>query len=129
MNKKVEGKVRRNLQSNSIDVDSFIHKTSTFDTFSKRWIAIIVQMNTEKSVATKLGKFGIDNYVPIQKEVYQCENHKQTTEHADFHKPTTYLGLKELATLILNEQIEKLRFLVEKVERTCHYELSSIPSR
>ena len=40
--------------------------TTDREAYPKRWIAVLVQMCTEKKVSERLSKLGIENYVPTQ---------------------------------------------------------------
>ena len=117
---------------------SLVNGTNDGEAYPKRWVAALVQMNCEKKVAAKLNKIGIANYVPIQKEEHQWSDRKKRidrvvipmvvfvrlaqNEEDEFRRLPfiirfiTYPGAKELATPIPDEQIEKLKFLLERSE-------------
>ena len=38
---------------------------------SKRWYVALVRMHHEKKVSEYLNKVGIENFVPVQKEIHQ----------------------------------------------------------
>ena len=59
---------------------SFVNGTNDGEAYPKRWVAVLVQMNCEKKVASKLDKLGVTNYVPIQKEEHQWSDRKKTIE-------------------------------------------------
>ena len=114
--------------------DSFVNGTNDREACPKRWVAALVKMNCEKKVAAKLDKMGVANYVPIQLEEHQWSDRKKKIdrvvipmvvfvrlaqdEEGDFRrlsfilKLITYPDSKELATPIPDEQIEKLKFLL-----------------
>ena len=118
--------------------NSVVNGTNDREACSKRWVAALVQMNCEKKVAAKLNKMGIENYVPVQQEEHQWSDRKKKIdrvvipmvifvrlgkdEEDDFRrlsfiiKLITYPGVKELATPIPDEQIEKLKFLLHNAE-------------
>ena len=131
------------MENNCMEVDSsleksFVNGTSDREACPKRWLAAIVQMNCEKKVAAKLDKLGIKNYVPVQKEVHQWSDRRKNIErvvipmivfvrlakteeddfrrHSFIHKFVTYPGVKELATPIPDEQIERLKFLLDNAD-------------
>ena len=123
---------------------SFVNGTNDGEAYPKRWVAVLVQMNCEKKVASKLDKLGVTNYVPIQKEEHQWSDRKKTIERVvipmivfvylssneedDFRKLPfilkfiTYPGSKELATPIPDEQIANLKTLLEKAPNQVCFE-------
>lgn len=122
---------------------SFVNGTNDREAYPKRWVAALVHTNCEKKVATKLEKLGIENYVAIQKEEHQWSDRKKKIdrivipmvvfvrlakeEEDEFRrlpfimKFITYPGAKELATPIPDEQIETLRFLLQKAEHSVKF--------
>jgi transcription antitermination factor NusG len=118
--------------------DSFVNGTNDREAYLKRWVAALVQMNSEKKVAAKLDKMGIANYVPVQREEHQWSDRKKKIdrvvipmvvfvrlaqdEEDDFRRLSfilkfiTYPGSKELTTPIPDEQIEKLKFLLRNAD-------------
>ncbi len=48
--------------------------------YSKRWYVALVRMHHEKKVAERLGKMGIENFVPIQQEVHQWSDRRKVVE-------------------------------------------------
>lgn len=120
------------------DTGSFVNGTNDGEAYPKRWVAALVQMNCERKVAAKLDKMGIENYVPIQSEEHQWSDRKKKIdrvvipmvvfvrlaqeEEDEFrrfsfiHKFITYPGSKELATPIPDEQIERLKFLLQNAD-------------
>lgn len=117
---------------------TFADGTNDGEAVPKRWIAALVKMNCEKQVSNKLAKLGYDTYVPTQKEIHQWSDRKKRidrivipmvvfvrlakNEEDEFRRLPfiirfiTYPGAKELATPIPDEQIEKLKFLLEHSE-------------
>mgnify|MGYP003292266014 CR=1 FL=1 len=115
--------------------DSLVNVTNAREARQKRWVAAIVQMNCERKIASKLDKLGVTNYVPIQNEVHQWSDRKKKIgrvvipmiifvrlsrdEEDDFRKLpyiikfVKYPGSKELATPIPDEQIDRLKFIIE----------------
>ena len=103
---------------------------------------MLVQVNFEKRTATRLGKVGYETYIPAQQEVHQWSDRKKkvdclimpmvvfvrATEHEEewlrnqsfFHKllalPGSDEGKKRFATPIPDNQIERLKFLLENAE-------------
>ena len=126
---------------NSCD-KSFVNGTDDREAYPKRWIAVLVQVNCEKKTATRLGKVGYETYIPTQQEVHQWSDRKKkvdrlimpmvvfvrATEHEEewlrnqsfIHKllalPGSDEDKKKFATPIPDNQIERLKFLLEKAE-------------
>lgn len=127
----VEGDIRKEL-------GSFANGTNDREARPKRWVAVLVQMNSERKVAAKLDKMGIANYVPVQQEEHQWSDRKKKidrivipmvvfvrlaqNEEDEFRRLSfilkfiTYPGSKELTTPIPDEQIEKLKFLLHNAD-------------
>ena len=59
------------------DYDSVVNVTTDREAYPKRWIAVLVQMCTEKKVGEKLNKMKIENYVPTQQEIHQWSDRKK----------------------------------------------------
>ena len=47
---------------------------------SKRWYVALVRMHHEKKVSEKLGKMGIDTFVPVQELVHQWSDRRKMVE-------------------------------------------------
>ena len=136
MNKEaVEGGVRK-------EKSSLVNGTNDREAHPKRWIAVLVQVNCEKKTATRLGKVGYETYIPTQQEVHQWSDRKKkvdrlimpmvvfvrATEHEEewlrnqsfIHKllalPGSDEDKKRFATPIPDNQIERLKFLLENAE-------------
>ena len=115
--------------------ESFVNGTNDREACLKRWVAALVHTNCEKKIASKLDKLGIENYVAIQTEEHQWSDRKKKIdrvvipmvifvrltkdEEDEFRrlpfiiKFITYPGAKELATPIPDDQIDKLRLIIE----------------
>ncbi len=127
---------------NSKDEKLFVNVTNNREAHPKRWIAVIVQVNCEKTTATKLGKIGYETYIPTQQEIHQWSDRKKkverlvlpmvvfvrTTESEEewlrnqsyIHKllamPGSDEAKRKFATPIPEYQIERLKFLLENAE-------------
>lgn len=121
---------------------SFVNGTNDREAHPKRWIAVLVQVNCEKKTATRLGKVGYETYIPTQQEVHQWSDRKKkvdrlimpmvvfvrATENEEewlrnqsfIHKllalPGSDEDKKRFATPIPDNQIERLKFLLENAE-------------
>ena len=121
---------------------SFVNGTNDREACPKRWIAVLVQVNCEKKTATRLGKIGYETYIPTQQEVRQWSDRKKkvdrlimpmvvfvrATENEEewlrnqsfIHKllalPGSDEDKKRFATPIPDNQIERLKFLLENAE-------------
>lgn len=126
----------RKIELNSYE-DSFVNGTNDREAHPKYWIAVLVQMNTEQKSSTKLTKLGITNYVPTQSEIHQWSDRKKKIErivipmvvfvlvdkeiekqlrtYSFIYKFISYPGQKE-AAIIPDEQIEKLKFMLNNAE-------------
>lgn len=58
-------------------LESVADVTTDREAFPKRWIAVFVQVCTEKKVGEKLCRIGIENYVPTQLEIHQWSDRKK----------------------------------------------------
>lgn len=116
---------------------SLIDGTSDREACHKYWTAVLVQMCTEQKVGAKLDKLGIINYVPTQTEIHQWSDRKKKVERivipmvvfvlvdketeknlrtfSFIYKFISYPGQKE-AAIIPNEQIEKLKFMLNNAD-------------
>lgn len=114
----------------------------------KRWIAVLVQVNCERSTANKLSDAGFETYVPTQQEIHQWSDRKKKVDRilipmTIFVKATkneerwlreqTFIfkllalpGSEEnkrgFASPIPDEQIEQLKFMLENAEDTVSIE-------
>ena len=59
---------------------SFVKGTNDREACPKRWIGVLVQINTEKKVAQRLQKLGYECYVPTQFEIHQWSDRKKRIE-------------------------------------------------
>ena len=118
---------------------SFANGTSDREACSKRWLAILVRMNTERSCASLLSKVQIENYVPVQVEYHQWSDRRKKVErvvipmvifvyvnaeqekslytYSFVHKILSYPGQKSPA-VIPDEQITRLRFMLRYADST-----------
>ena len=121
---------------------SLVNGTNDREAYPKRWIAVLVQVNCEKKTATRLGKFGYETYIPTQQEVHQWSDRKKKVDRlimpmvvfvratvreeewlrdqSFIHKllalPGSDEDKKKFATPIPDNQIERLKFLLENAE-------------
>lgn len=121
---------------------SLVNGTNDREAYSKRWIAVLVQANCEKKTATLLGTAGYETYIPTQQEVHQWSDRKKKVarliipmvvfvratvieeewlrEQSFIHKllalPGSDEDRKQFATPIPDNQIERLKFLLENAE-------------
>lgn len=112
------------------------------EAYPKRWIAVLVQVNCEKRTATRLGKVGYETYIPTQQEIHQWSDRKKkverlimpmvvfvraTVREEEWIRDQSYIykllalpgsdeDKKRIATPIPDNQIERLRFLLENAE-------------
>ena len=126
---------------NSCD-KSFVNGTDDREAYPKRWIAVLVQVNCEKKTATRLGKVGYETYIPTQQEVHQWSDRKKkvdrlimpmvvfvraTVREEEWLRDQSYIykllalpgsdeDKKKFATPIPDNQIERLKFLLENAE-------------
>ena len=121
---------------------SFVNGTDDREAYPKRWIAVLVQVNCEKRTATRLGKVGYETYIPTQQEIHQWSDRKKkverlimpmvvfvraTVREEEWIRNQSYIykllalpgsdeDKKRFATPIPDNQIERLRFLLENAE-------------
>lgn len=103
----------------------------------KHWVAVLVQVRSEKAVGKKLQDLHIENYVPTQWEIHQWSDRKKKVErviipmivfihtdkasikrlitHTFIHKLITFPGQYSPA-IIPDEQIERLKFMLKHAE-------------
>lgn len=115
----------------------FVDVTSDREARPKYWVAVLVQMCTEKKVGERLTKLHIENYVPTQKEVHQWSDRKKYVErvvipmvvfvrvdevlekqlktYSFVYKLLSYPGSKN-AAVIPEEQIESLKFMLNHAD-------------
>lgn len=122
--------------------DSFVNGTNDREACPKRWVAVLVQVNCEKKTATRLGKVGYETYIPTQQEVRQWSDRKKkvdrlimpmvvfvrvTVREEEWLRDQSYIhkllalpgsdeDKKKFATPIPDNQIERLKFLLENAE-------------
>lgn len=131
----VEGKDRR-------EKGSLVNGTNDREAYPKRWIAVLVQVNCEKRTATILRKEGYETYIPTQQEVHQWSDRKKKVDrlimpmvvfvraslreeewlrnqsfiHRLLALPGSDEDKKRFATPIPDNQIERLKFLIENAD-------------
>jgi transcription antitermination factor NusG len=129
-------------KSKKVFTDSLVNGTNDREAYPKRWIAVLVQVNCEKKTATQLGKVGYETYIPTQQEVHQWSDRKKKVDRlimpmvvfvratvreeewlrnqSFIHKllalPGSDEDKKRFATPIPDNQIERLKFLLENAE-------------
>ena len=122
--------------------ESLVNGTNDREAYPKRWIAVLVQVNCEKKTATRLGKVGYETYIPTQQEVHQWSDRKKkvdrlimpmvvfvraTVREEEWLRDQSYIhkllalpgsdeDKKKFATPIPDNQIERLKFLLENAE-------------
>ena len=122
--------------------ESLVNGTNDREAYPKRWIAVLVQVNCEKRTATRLGKVGYETYIPTQQEVHQWSDRKKkvdrlimpmvvfvraTVREEEWLRDQSYIykllalpgsdeDKKKFATPIPDNQIERLKFLLENAE-------------
>ena len=108
---------------------------------SKRWYVALVRMHHEKKVSEYLNKVGIENFVPVQKEIHQWSDRRKLVEtvllpmmvfvHAD---PKERMAALTLATVsrymvlrgegkpavIPDDQMARFRFMLDYSEEAVH---------
>ena len=120
----------------------FVNVTNDREAYPKRWIAVLVRVNCEKKTATRLGKVGYETYIPTQQEVHQWSDRKKkvdrliipmvvfvraTVREEEWLRDQSYIhkllalpgsdeDKKKFATPIPDNQIERLKFLLENAE-------------
>lgn len=117
-------------------------KECTTQRDSRYWVAVLVQMNTEKKVSSMLTKLGYENYVPTQTEIHQWSDRKKKIErivipmivfvkvdkdsennlrkNSFVYKFISYPGQKEAAR-IPDEQIDKLKFMLDNADSNVEF--------
>lgn len=123
----------RECKVNENHYESLVNVTNDREACEKRWIAVLVQMNTEKKVCIQLDKLQIENYLPIQQELHQWSDRKKKVDrivipmvvfvrldekherklrtYSFIHKVISYPGQRK-AAIIPDEQIERLKFML-----------------
>lgn len=118
-------------------VSPFVNVTNGREAHPKSWVAILVQMNTEKKVSEKLTKLGIENYVPVQSEIHQWSDRKKKVDRivipmvvflnidkmqersiktfSFVYKFLSYPGQREAAVIPV-DQIERLKFMLSNAD-------------
>lgn len=120
----------------------FVNVTNDREAHPKRWVAVLVQMNCEKKSAEKLKRTGYETYIPIQQEMHRWSDRRKKVDRivipmVVFVRATlsdemwlrgqSYIlkllalpgseeAKRKLATPIPDDQVERLRFLLENAE-------------
>lgn len=121
---------------------SFANGTNDREAYPKRWIAVLVQMNCEKKASTLLNKSGYETYIPVQQEIHQWSDRKKkvnrlimpmvvfvraTVSEEEWLRNQSYIyklialpgsdeDKRKFATPIPDDQIDRLKFMLEKAE-------------
>lgn len=120
-----------------LELDSLSNGTNEGGAYPKFWAAVLVQMNTEKSVAERLNKIGVTNYVATQTQIHKWSDRRKKIDkvvipmvvfvHIDkkterflrtlsfIYKFISYPGAKE-AAVIPDSQINDLKFMLNNSE-------------
>ena len=114
-----------------------IHGTGEGVAHSKRWYVALVRMHHEKKVSEYLNKVGIENFVPVQKEIHQWSDRRKLVEsvllpmmvfvHADprermevlnFTTVSRYMVMRGESTpaVIPDDQMARFRFMLDYSE-------------
>ena len=127
--------MKTNVYSSESELESIVLVTTDREAYPKRWIAVLVQMCTEKKVGERLTKLGVENYVPTQTEIRQWSDRKKKVErvvipmvvfvhtdekterslrmHSFIRKILTYPG-QTTAAVIPDDQIDRLKFMLRQ---------------
>ena len=106
---------------------------------SKRWYVALVRMHHEKKVSEYLNKVGIENFVPVQKEIHQWSDRRKLVEsvllpmmvfvHADpkermevlnFTTVSRYMVMRGESSpaVIPDDQMARFRFMLDYSDET-----------
>lgn len=127
--------MKTDVYSSESSSKSVVSVTTDREAYPKRWVAVLVQMCTEKKVGERLTKLGIENYVPSQTEIRQWSDRKKKVERvvipmvvfvntdekterslrmqSFIRKILTYPG-QTVAAVIPDDQIERLKFMLNQ---------------
>lgn len=136
-----EMKELRQIELSSCDESLAVEERNS-GAHAKYWVAALVKMNSEKKVSSELCRLGYHNYVPTQIEVRQWSDRKKKVERVvipmiifvlvdregesnlrknpSIYKFISYPGQKD-AAVIPNEQIEKLKFMLNNADSTVEF--------
>ena len=116
-----------------------IYGTGEGVAYSKRWYVALVRMHHEKKVSEKLGKMGIDTFVPVQQLTHQWSDRRKVVDcvllpmmvfvHATPKERMEALTLSTVSrymvlrgesspAVIPDEQMERFRFMLDYSEET-----------
>ncbi|WP_303011360.1 UpxY family transcription antiterminator [uncultured Bacteroides sp.] len=101
---------------------------------SRRWYVALVRMHHEKKVCERLGKIGIESFVPVQQEVHQWSDRRKVVESVllpmmvfvhvtpeerkevlSFSTVSRYLVMRgeSSPTVIPDDQMARFRFMLD----------------
>ena len=107
----------------------------------KRWYVALVRMHHEKKVAERLGKMGIDSFIPVQQEIHQWSDRRKKVEtvllpmmvfvHVTPKERMEVLTLSTVSrymvmrgestpTVIPDDQMARFRFMLDYSEEAVH---------
>ena len=107
----------------------------------KRWYVAMVRMHHEKKVAERLGKMGIDSFIPVQQEIHQWSDRRKKVEavllpmmvfvHVTPKERMEVLTLSTVSrymvmrgestpTVIPDDQMARFRFMLDYSEEAVH---------
>ena len=116
-----------------------IYGTGEGVAYSKRWYVAMVRMHHEKKVAEKLGRMGIETFIPVQQLIHQWSDRRKKVDcvllpmmvfvHATPKERMEVLSLSTVSrymvlrgesspAVIPNEQMERFRFMLDYSEET-----------
>ena len=116
-----------------------IYGTGEAVAHSKRWYVALVRMHHEKKVSEYLNKVGIENFVPVQKEIHQWSDRRKLVEsvllpmmvfvHADpkermevlnFTTVSRYMVMRGESSpaVIPDDQMARFRFMLDYSDET-----------
>ena len=121
---------------------TFANGTNDREAYPKRWIAVLVQVNCERSTAKKLSNAGFETYVPTQQEIHLWSDRKKkvdrilipmtifvkaTIDEERWLREQTFIfkllalpgsdeNKRGYASPIPDEQIDNLKFFLEHAE-------------
>ncbi len=105
----------------------------------KQWLVAYVRMHHERKTSERLTQMGIENYLPIQKEVRQWSDRRKTVDrivipmmvfvHVDAEERSQVLSLSSVTrymvlrgtsspAVIPDKQMERFRFMLDFSEET-----------
>lgn len=106
---------------------------------SKQWLVAVVHICHEKKTSERLSRMGIENFLPVQKELHQWSDRRKVVErillpmmlfvHVDPQERNEVLTLSSISrylvmrgehtpSVIPDEQMERFRFMLDYSEET-----------